>query len=108
MEKQDVKLDGEQMKVLIKGIFERLKGFDAEALAFELASMVAGIDEALIDNLIKGIKANSEIAKKNRKVKLRNKQCDRLKVLMAKKKLSADEKVEVHRLMKILKPFLTE
>ena len=107
MEEQVAAVDGKKMKGLIKAIYERLKGFDAEALAFELASIIAGTDDALIDKLIEGIRANSEIAKKNRKIKLRNKQCDRLKILMAKKKLSANEKVEVHRLMKVLKPFLT-
>ena len=99
-----------EAKKVSGSLFALLKKFEREALAFELASMLVGCgaQEEHIRNALGSLKANSEIAKNNRKIKTRNTQLARLKVLAGKKKRSKAEQAEAERLMKALKPFLTK
>lgn len=97
-------LSKEELDATVNALFERLKGFDSQALAMGLANVVVGVGftDVIIEKVFEEVKANSSIARKNRQIKTRNNKLARLKVLHAKKKLTAVERAEANKLIKDL------
>lgn len=88
-------------------LFNKLKKYDSEALAMELACLVVNLGCFVnVDKMIEGIKANSAIARKNKTLKTQENKRQRLKILCEKassgKKLTKEENQEAAKLCKDL------
>jgi hypothetical protein len=92
-------------KADISALYERLKGFDSQALAYTLATVIVEIKlgNVITEMLYEEVKANSAIARKNKAIKTRNNKLARLKEICGKKNRTKAENVEGMKLAKELK-----